>query len=290
MSLGLERWHLLSLDAPTVAVLWMGWMARQARASLPSTEFASMFIAVWLLYATDRLLDSRGFVDHATLEARHHYHRTHAARFHVAIVLLSLVLACLLTRMPEPELARFAVLGALLVGWFVVIHTGVRRLPKELGVGLFFAAAITIPAAVRSPAAGFPLMREAVLFGVLCWLNCVFIFAWEHMGEAPRLGHASTHLAAQQRVTLGVGLVAIAGLAGSWMVVAGALLLLAFNQSCCRFGRTTLRALADVALVLPVGLAGIWLHGLWLHGLWLHGLWLHGLWVQGLWVQGLWLH
>ncbi len=275
MCLSLERWHLLSLDAPTVAVLWMGWMAWQAGVALPSAEFASMFIAVWLLYAADRLLDSRGFVDHAVLEARHRYHRTHAIGFRMTIVLLSLVLACLLTRMPERELARFAVLGALLAGWFVVIHAGMRGLPKELGVGLFFAAAVAIPAAVRSHAARFPLVREAVLFGVLCWLNCVFIFAWEQAGGAPGSGHASTHLAARQRVTLSVGLVALAGFAGSWMVVAGALLLLAFDQARGWFGRTTLRALADVALVVPVGLAGVWLHGLWLHGLWRHGLWLH---------------
>ena len=55
----LTHWHLLSLDAPTVATVWTLYIASAAHLHLPLRLPVAMFSSVWLLYAVDRLLDSR---------------------------------------------------------------------------------------------------------------------------------------------------------------------------------------------------------------------------------------
>ena len=52
-------WHLLSLDAPTVAAVWVVFVGRSVGVRLPWVEPAAMFVAVWMIYAADRLLDAR---------------------------------------------------------------------------------------------------------------------------------------------------------------------------------------------------------------------------------------
>jgi hypothetical protein len=65
----LALWHLLSLDAPTVAALWTVIIAHCAGLTLGWTAPAAMFVAVWMIYAADRLLDSRQ-LDDRLLDAR----------------------------------------------------------------------------------------------------------------------------------------------------------------------------------------------------------------------------
>ena len=199
----LVQWHLLSLDAPTVATLWTVAAAHSRGVALPPTLAPAAFLAVWLLYAVDRLLDARR--GGPELETRHHFHQRHRRSYIAGMALATAALIPLLLALPwavnRPEL----VLGALLAGWFLLIHVrshgsqaSPRRLPKECVVGLFFAAATFLPAAVFG-ASTEKLMPPALLFAALCSLNCLFIYKWEHAGQpAPAsLAHASTRAALQ---------------------------------------------------------------------------------------------
>ena len=186
----LARWHLLSLDAPTVATLWTWFIAHCAGEQLSAVTLASMFVAVWLLYAADRLLDTRhlgaderGVSINADLELRHHFHHHNRTRFLAAIVFAGIALAAMLPFLPVPALRLYALLGALLISWLLVIHTRVAastRLPKELAVGIFFSAAVFIPTVAALPELRVMLLGPALLFGTLCSLNCIFLYAWEH--------------------------------------------------------------------------------------------------------------
>lgn len=270
----LARWHLLSLDAPTVTAVWTWFIARAVGLWLPWTEIAAMFVAVWVLYAADRLLDARGMGSGTVpgLEARHLFHHAHRVWFRWGIVAACLTLAALLPTLLWEEVKLYLVLGSLLVGWFLIIHTagrvGARALPKEFVVGVFFAAAVFIPTVARVPAMRAALLLPALLAGTVCWLNCLFIFAWEHEGDLARQAHTSTRLAAAYVVWLGCALVGItAGLVWvvpldlRWIVAAAgasAGLLVLLHGARARVEATTLRALADVALLTPL-LAGLWL-------------------------------
>ena len=214
-------WHLLSLDAPTVAALWTWFLAAANHIRLPLTATLAMAAAVWTLYAADRLLDARLLdarpLDNRPLEAhplhhlhspiadlepRHLFHHHHRRAFRTGILAASLALTLLLPRLTPAALHLYLILGVLLFAYFILIHLPTanlpsaqspapapplsRRLPKELAVGVFFSAAIFIPTVARDPSLRALLLPAALLFALLCSLNCLFIYAWEHpQADAP---------------------------------------------------------------------------------------------------------
>jgi hypothetical protein len=205
----LALWHLLSLDAPTVAAVWTIFVARSTGLTLHWTAPAAMFVAVWMIYAADRLLDARLLDTHSLdthpldvrppsdrnsppdLEARHRFHHRHRRRFLAVILLASLGLVVLLHRIEPPVLHLYALLATLLAAWLLLIHARPlptntsHRLPKEMAVGLFFPAAVFVPTVARDPSLRLALLPAATLFAAVCILNCLFVYAWEH--PAPRL-------------------------------------------------------------------------------------------------------
>jgi len=278
----LALWHLLSLDAPTVAALWTWFIARANGVRLPFAASAAMALAVWILYAADRLLDARlldtrsfdpnrsDARDDSGLEARHLFHHRHRRAFSIGIALAAAALAALLPRLDPAAIRLYLVEGALLVAWFVILHAtrNAHRLPKEIAVGLFFSAAVFIPTIARAPALRPSLVPAAVLLAALCSLNCLFIYKWEHTGAAhaaiePRTqpAHATTRLALAHLPALAV-IVAIAGSAlalfqpaarpASAACALSAILLLALDRNRLRLSRTHLRAAADLALLTPL--------------------------------------
>jgi hypothetical protein len=269
------RWHLLSLDAPTVAVVWTWFVARAYRVDLPPASLAAMVVAVWALYAGDRLLDARLFdsdlpLQPNELEARHLFHYRHRRAFLAGIGLAAAVLGALVPALGLAAIRLYLVEGALLAAWFAVLHGthSAHRLPKEIAVGLFFSAAIFIPTVTRRPGTlNLGLFLSAILFAALCGLNCLFIYAWEHDGadrQPARRAHATTRLAVARLPPLAV-LLAAAGLAASCisrqsLLIAAACalaaaLLLVLDRRRRWFSRTHLRAAADLALLTPLLLA-----------------------------------
>jgi hypothetical protein len=236
-----------------------------------------MAIAVWTLYAADRLMDARllsSQISHADeLEPRHYFHYNHRGAFLRAILCASIALAVLLPHAPAPAIHLYLVLGGLLFGYFILIHatpsTSTRekvahRLPKEIAVGIFFAAAIFIPTVSREPALRVALLPGALLFATLCSLNCLFIYAWEHAPERSTMhpAHATTRLALRhlQSIAISLILVSIAialfdhrsPWAISAAVAAAATLLLVLHHRRHAIPSTTLRAAADLALLTPL--------------------------------------
>jgi hypothetical protein len=285
----LALWHLLSLDAPSVATVWTIAISHAAGLHLPWTSPAAMFIAVWILYAADRLLDARLLdarlldarllearvldTPHAPLpdiEARHRFHHRHRRAFLTGIAISACALALLLRTLDTPALRLYTFLATLLAAWFALIHArpeSAHRLPKELAVGIFFPAAVFIPTVARLPAVRLELLPIAALFAALCSLNCLFLYAWEH--PAPRLhAHFTTrwatrHLTALTATVAALSL-AIAALYASstelthgatallGCILASALLLLLLHNLRRRLAPTHLRALADLVLLTPL--------------------------------------
>jgi len=224
-----------------------------------------MFLAVWLLYAADRLMDTmRGPEDLEELEARHRFHRDHRHAFKVAMGAAVIVLVPLMVAIPAALLHLYAALGVLLVAWFALIHLlpgpSLCRLPKELIPGPFFAVAVFIPCLGQLT---FRLALAALFLALLCVLNCLSIFAWEHTGESVA-AHPATRTGV--RILTPLALACIAGppallpfaseLAPIWIAIAGsAALLLRLDRAGARLDRTTLRATADLVLLTPLAIA-----------------------------------
>ncbi len=275
-------WHLLSLDAPTVAALWTWFVARASHVRLPLASPVAMALAVWILYAADRLLDTRILSAGARetypydqLEARHFFHHRHRRTFSIGIAFAGMAVAALLPRLDPAAVRLYLMEGALLFVWFLILHAtrSAHRLPKEIAVGLFFSAAIFIPTIARASGLRMALLPYAILFAALCSLNCLFIYMWEHRRGRParredwpanaRPAHATTRLALAHLNALAAS-VAIAGTALAFMhphpdqrpiAVAcslAAVLLLALDRNRKRLSPIYLRAAADLALLTPL--------------------------------------
>lgn len=184
-----EWWHLLSLDAPTVAALWAWSFAHALHVALSADSLLLLFAGTWLLYVADRILDGY-HQDRTRLRERHLFYLRHraaaiAAAVPVAIFLVWLVAVHMLPRARHADILLFALAAA----YFALVHLRGRAIerwfPKELLVALIAAAAIAVPAWSRftpyleqSPA-GAALAIFTILFAALCWLNCIAIEKWE---------------------------------------------------------------------------------------------------------------
>ena len=238
-----------------------------------------MFLAVWLLYTVDRLLDTRQLRARGSdaslsrhnppgLEARHLFHHRHRRPLMAALIGVSAGLAALLPHLSRAALRLQLPLGMFLLGYFLLIHFShpSRRLPKEIAVGLFFAAAVFIPSVALGPVLRAGLAPLALLFAMLCSLNCIAIYAWEHPSAEsssrsqrhnpnPLTRVGVTHL----RPALGAALLACLATACFspypsvvLPMALSATLLLGLHGARRSLAPTTLRALADLALITPV--------------------------------------
>jgi hypothetical protein len=265
-------WHLLSLDAPTVAVLWAWSLARAVRVAPPISDLAVLGIGTWLIYIGDRLLDGRPGADPNALRERHHFHGRHRRVLLIAGFGAAALLLVCIARMPAAARRDDAVLFAVAIAYFLAVHLPAApvRFPRELAVGVLFACACTVPAWSQAQASHAALRWLCLLFAALCSLNCLAIHAWEQ----PE--------AATSRFFISVAALLVAATAGLFMVLtaapgtlrlaaavlAAALLLCALDRDRLRAQRRSppeealsplaLRILADAVLLTPLLLLIPW--------------------------------
>ncbi|MGO9336179.1 MAG: hypothetical protein ACLPY1_01600 [Terracidiphilus sp.] len=266
-------WHLASLDAPTVAVVWSVAFAWAAGVRLPRWIPVLLALVTWTVYVADRLLDTRAALRAGNLlglRERHLFHYCHRT----LLVPLAVAAACgagciVFTLMPSPTRVRDSLLGAAALAYFTGVHSSrgisfralssnLPVLRKELLVGLLFTSACALPvfsrAATQGRLAVWPLSAVAVFFMLLAWLNCHAIDRWE-----------SKRSANEFRTSTPACILAIAG----WLVtcslqprpaalvIAGAtsaLLLALLDRFRGRLTPLALRAAADLVLLTPLAL------------------------------------
>lgn len=244
----LHRWHLLSLDAPTVAVVWTLAAARITHHAISWYVPAAMFVAVWLVYVADRILDYRQGDD---LEARHRFHGRFRRQFVMAAITAIPTLVLLMLKMPSQALIAYTLLCCPLALYFAAIHkTRFRHTaPKEAVVGIAFAMAVFLPEALTPR-----VLIATTFFAILCWLNCVAIHRWENPG--------STNWAARRFPLLATGLASLCILTPftpaphpfavlNLCTASSALLLLCLDRTQRPISAVTLRAAADAVLLTP---------------------------------------
>lgn len=259
-------WHLTSLDAPTVAVIWMLAFAWAARVRLPIWLPAVLALAAWSFYICDRLLDARRA--RTPLRARHHFHWRHRRIFlPLAIGSAAIGLALVFHSMPLASRERNSVLAAAALAYFGSVHfperTSIRRfkIPKELLVGILFTLACAAPVLARIVDPQAADRRLAFLPAMLCfialaWLNCHAIESWESAIEEGNvairnlgLGLALVALLAAT-IEVGVHNLRAAALLATVALSASSLAWLDRQRSA--LDAITLRAAADLVLLTPV--------------------------------------
>lgn len=264
--------NLMSLDAPLVAMAWLYVFARTWRLGYhPWEAYASLGLAVWVIYAADRLLDVSLSAQPADqLEARHRFHVEHRRVFRISVVTAFLVaLVLVVTRMPMAIYKHLLLGGVMVAGFFglsMLSSQDPREVPhtKNIMAGLTFAFGTAMTAHVyRSEYDIYAMLasREFLSFAVLCILNISAIDLWEHASRSPDLEiKASDELSLTLPLTaLGAASLGYAVLDAQhssrpffYAILTGAGLLYALNRQRGRFQMDTLRVLADVVMLLPV--------------------------------------
>ena len=257
----LRYWHLLSLDAPTVAALWCWAFGRATRTWLAPWLPVALALGTWLFYVADRLLDAR-LAPEAMLKERHRFHERHRRWFLAIAVPVALALAVLVAHMPQSLITSYCVLGALSLLYLGLVHlparadgTSLQYFPKEFAIALLFAAASALPAwdEARRRAGGMPrhhpLLLLCPLFALLCWLNCVGIEDWEQQ----RGGSRVRWLAGLAMAASCLSLFGLYNQPARWLAIAAAVsaaLFLALDRSSMKPAER--RIAADLALLTPL--------------------------------------
>jgi hypothetical protein len=240
--------NLLSLDAPVVALLWQVLFVRCFHAS-PGAETAILLpVAVWLIYAADRMLDAwRG----STATPRHQFYQRHwRAVVPVWVAILAAGTWIAWAYLPPMMWSRGLLVASGSAVYLLAVHGAPRiwRRPgaKEAAVGVVFALGVSL--------AAWPMVQTwsdivaIALFCLLCWINCTAIEDWEHGLRARTSVIAGAAL---------VALVAVIALRDHRPVIAcaetaSALGLVALDRWTARLSPDAARVLADVALLSPI--------------------------------------
>jgi hypothetical protein len=263
----LRLWHLASLDAPTVAVVWALGFAWAARVRLPPWVPVLLALVAWTVYIADRLLDAHtalrtGQTDR--LRERHFFHHRHR-RILGASALGSACIAAwiVVSLMPAAAVERNSVLAAAAGAYFFGVHS--RPLPKlpaqllskEFLVGVLFTAACALPALSHTASNSsspqlWSLSAAAAYFAALAWLNCRSIERWESVDKRSQVSPAALVLVLAG-LLLATALVPITHRAAV-LVASGtlsALLLAMLDRQRNHLTPLALRIAADLVLLCP---------------------------------------
>jgi hypothetical protein len=280
-------WHLFSLDAPTVAVVWCWFWGAVFHIGFSRVTLPILAMGTWIVYVADRLLDGYSTADTACLRDRHWFYLRHRKLFTLACLLVAAPLAWLILKDAQTEV-RWGDIALCLLGlaYFFLVHARSTHsskqapqpwpVPKELAVGFLFAAACALPAWLRASHPPAMLLTGTLGFSALCSLNCVAIQTWEDQEAAQEVVHSilsrknarlgshpwttflGRHLAAWSVLLMGIGIVGIVTapnqtLALPWAAIAASAgvfrLLLHWRRS---LSALTLRIAADAALLTPL--------------------------------------
>lgn len=286
------RWwllpHLLSLDAPLVAIVWQSVFGWTLGTAVRWPETLVLYLSVWIAYAGDRVFDAwrletrdrssvrLGFREAiATPAARHRFSAENrsALLWAMGVALLADLwvahsqLSADLLRTGYPlALAAIAYVGAaqFLKGF------GHWWIAKELTVGLIIAAgAMWVPMAEGASAEYTLLLLCAAAW--LCGWNCVAISLWEKAEPDDPSGHKGAPARARERLLAHltvyfhqwtiVGAIAVTllgaatgsahGLAAGCSLGTAMLLLRAVHASGAFLSDDARRVFADVVLLVP---------------------------------------
>lgn len=271
--------NLLSLDAPLVAVAWLYMFAKTWRVDyLPWAAYIALGLVVWVIYVTDRLLDSSmvGGISEK-LEARHEFHRQHRKIFRCLVILAAVsAVVLVVTRLPMTVLGfgvggginGYPFIGGIMVAGFFVLSIFSTHGPEEIpyaknilaGVSFAYGTSMIAYAFTGFDMWEFVRSRELICFAVLCVLNISAIDLWEHANRS-----SDPEIKATNELSLTLPLILLGGSAlvfaaqdhelttrpFYYAILTGSALLHILNRNRARFSMDALRVLADVALLVP---------------------------------------
>ncbi len=262
--------NLLSLDAPIVAVAWLHVFAKTWRLGYhPWWAYLLLGMITWVIYVADRLLDvSMSGPSRDTIGARHDFHNRHRRAFQIAATGVSVIAVVMLVTLMPLAIYTHLMTGAVLVAGFFGLSMLSAQQPDELPLvknilaGTTFAFGVAVTAHVYRNDFDLTALissREFLCFAVLCLLNISAIDLWRH---AARSHQEEIRASDELALMLPLALLAAAAVFCAihdlyarpfyYAILSGTALLYALNRMRADLCRERLRALADMAMLVPV--------------------------------------
>jgi hypothetical protein len=173
--------HLLSLDAPAVAVAWGSLIAAWGGVELSAETRLTLAGIVWAVYLLDRLADQKrgqtGTLRHGFAAA---HRRTLGVLLLFAVTLAIAFVASVPTSLHAPGLA----LGCVIAAYLAIVHGACRSMGrvrglKEAVAGTCFALGTSLPLWGAAVDVSADAVGIVALFSAACWWNCRLIDRWE---------------------------------------------------------------------------------------------------------------
>ena len=265
---------ILSLDAPTIAIVWLALFAATFRVRPGWPVLTALGLWVWLIYVADRILDSLSEPPPSDEVPRHRFYRYHRRSVLICAFAVAVIAAIISFGWIQPAIRRDAIGLAILVGiYFAVTHLarpkGDRFWPKELLVAVLFAAGVCLPVWSLLGPQRLSLIVSFIFLVAVFWINTLAIECWESAPDRVSRRHLRSGISRALALRLaptGVGvtiLAILAGVVGKFGALPGAapiyfaiafsahfLTILEMNGG--RLSGPARRVLADAALLTPV--------------------------------------
>jgi len=187
--------NFVCLDAPLVAVCWEWLFARSFHFTLAAADMAALFLTAWLIYIVDRISDSIFLLPSVSKSARQIFCRKHRQLWFVlALVVASADGAIIWLRLNPSTRAHGFILAAI-AALYLFLNNRFSRIwtvapIKEIAIGSLFAAGTLLVLAPQLIRARWTIGVAALLFAVLCSLNCISIAFWERSLDLAQHKHS----------------------------------------------------------------------------------------------------
>jgi hypothetical protein len=261
--------NLVCLDAPLVALAWLGLFGRTFHVALDLGNCAILFLTAWLIYLADRLADALALSGQAPSSLRGEFCLRHRRPWIWTLAAVALVDAGLIWRSTDSKTFFIGAAVGTVAVIYLILNYSLGRLwiflpVKEIAIGFLFAAGTLIGLLPDFPIVGVPFALSALAFAFLCTLNCVSIAAWERdldlaqgkISIATRYRSVRCHLG---RIVIALSLASLIaalkqpGAAPIFgCVSASALLLALLDFVGGAIGRDQRTAFADLVLLTPL--------------------------------------
>lgn len=183
--------NVLGLDAPLLAISWESLLAQCFGVNLTAAGCALLGLACWLVYATDYMFDGLRAAPGTVLAPRHAFFRAHRKPMFVLIAAAAAGMLALAEVSLRPAQFQDGLAISLAVaGYLAAVHlTPVKwrnRWPREFTVAGLFTLGTFFWIWAQLHSGRTRLLAPAVIFSVICWMNCAGIEYWEWERRGPR--------------------------------------------------------------------------------------------------------
>jgi hypothetical protein len=170
--------HLLSLDAPLIALIWQDFLARCYSTPLTIAGRCVLGLTVWVIYIADRMLDVRG--PSTGNEPRHHrFYRAHRRTFVLLLTTLVVINILVIVEWLRPQVFIHGLVVAGLSLAYLAAFTGAgsrRTIWKKSAAAMLFSAGVCV---VASTSNAHPIVLPWFSFAVLLGGNLALIELWK---------------------------------------------------------------------------------------------------------------